>query len=360
MTPFVRRGVRELPAYRGIPAGRPRIRLDGNENPLGPSPRALEALRATESLAVSGYPSVEPLRAAWAAKLDLPPERVLITSGSGPGIMLVGELVLDPGDTCVISEPSFELYAGVCRRRGARAVAVPAEPRFRFPTAALVRAIERTPNPRLVIAGNPDNPTGAAPDLHQLEPVIDGHRSTLFLFDEAYFEFHGVTARRFLDRYDNVVITRTMSKAYGLAGLRLGCVAGDAAVIDLLGRLNAPYPVTGPALGAALAALEDDAHVAATRALMARSKSFLIAGLRRAGFECIDTCANFVLMNCRTAARAQSLTLELLRAGIAVRDRSGLPGMAGWVRVSCGTPEEIEEFSHTLLSIAGMTEAKSL
>lgn len=272
-----------------------------------------------------------------------------MTAGSGPGLALVAELTLGPMDVCVLAAPSFELYAWAAMRREARVLAIPCLRGFEFPAAGFRRVLERRdPGPRLVIIGNPDNPTGASPPRGFVPEAARRHPDTLFLIDEAYAEFTGASLIRLTHRLPNVIVARTLSKAYGLAGERVGCLVGDPGVIELLGRINIPYPITGPGAMLAVAALADQDHVRKSVRVARRGVARLVRGLKSLGIPHRSTRANFVLFRCRDDRQAAGVTGALAKRGIAVRDRSHLPQMSGWVRVSAGTPEEMDRFLREL------------
>ncbi|MBI4419623.1 MAG: aminotransferase class I/II-fold pyridoxal phosphate-dependent enzyme [Gemmatimonadetes bacterium] len=350
MTPvdgLVRDAVRGLPPYRGLTGGRPPVLLDGNENPLGPAPGVLRALAALDGRALARYPAPQALRQAWATALKVRVEEVVLTSGSGPAIALAAELVLGAGDTCVLAAPCFELYGWAAQRREARIVAVPcqADQGFAFPAGGFRRAVEGAAvPPRLVIIGYPDNPTGTAPPRELIVRLAREHRRTLFLVDEAYTEFYGSTMVPLAVKLPNLLVTRTFSKALGLAGERIGGLIGNAELIDLAARINVPYPVTAAAAALGLAALEDRRHLTDTVRQSRRAVRRLGEGLSALGQAHIVTRANFVLLNLHSEARAGAITAALARRGVAIRNRSHLPGMAGWVRISAGTDAEVERF----------------
>ena len=353
MTTFrVRDAVERLPAYRGLVGARPPVRLDGNENPLGPSPRALEALATIDAAALSRYPDIRALRKDWAAALGVAPHELLLTSGSGPALALAAELVLEPGDVCVLLEPSFELYAWAAHRRDAAVVAVRVGRDLTFPLPA-VRDVLEQDRPRLVLLGIPDNPTGVALPRRSLEALVTRHRSTLFVVDEAYGEFTGKTLLPDAVSHPNLLVARTFSKAMGLAGERVGGLVGHAMLIERLARINVPYPVTGIAARLARAALADDAHVRRTVRQVRRSKRRLVAGFDAIGASARDTSANFVLLDVGSAPRAGVVTRVLADRGVAVRDRSHLRNFAGMVRISAGTDEETDRVLEELRLLTG-------
>ena len=342
MTAFaVRDAVERLPRYRGLVGERPPVRLDGNENPLGPSPRALEVLATIDPDVLSRYPDVTGLRADWAARLGVEESELLLTSGSGPALALAAELVLDPGDHCVLLEPSFELYAWAAHRRDAAVVAVGVGRDLAFPLTAVREALDRH-QPGLVMLGSPDNPTGVGLPRRSLEALAARHRSMLFVVDEAYAEFTGKSLLPGAVAHPNVLVARTFSKAMGLAGERIGGLVGAAELIERLARINVPYPVTGVAARVAIAALADRGHVRRTVRQVRRSTRRLLAGLEEIGAVARGTAANFVLLDAGTADRAGAVTRALADRGVAVRDRSYLRNFAGMIRISAGTDEETE------------------
>jgi histidinol-phosphate aminotransferase len=220
---------------------------------------------------------------------------------------------------------------------------VPCRVGRRFPGAAFAAALQRT-GARLAFVGVPDNPTGVAPTARWLENVTARFPQTVFVVDEAYHEFFGRTCIPLVRHRPNVLVARTLSKAYGLAGARVGALIGPARLIDRLHRINMPYPVTGPAAAIALAALADQDHVRASVRAARRATRRMTRELRALRFTVTAPRTNFVLVHLRDARAARTLAAHLLRAGIAVRDRSHLPGMAGIVRISSGTEQETDRF----------------
>ncbi len=357
----VRPAVEALPSYRRLSEGRATVALDGNENPLGPSPLVAEAARLLDTSRLARYPETRPLVERWARRLGVRPDQVVLTSGSGPAIALAAELVLGPSDVCVMAAPSFELYGWAAARRDACVRAVPCsrENGFAFPSPGFRAALkDRSARPKLVILGYPDNPTGRAPSRAFLEREARRHSDVLFLVDEAYGEFYGDSVLPLAKRLSNVLIARTFSKALGLAGERIGGLIGNARLIEHLHRINVPYPVTVHAVAVGLAALEDEAHVRATVRQAKRSVGRLSKGIRALDVPCLKTRANFVLADLGSAERARTVCEALERRGVAIRDRSHLPGMAGFVRVSSGTDAEVERLlDEVRLLLAPLPEA---
>ena len=343
---LVREAVLALPPYRGLPPGpRPAVLLDGNENPLGPSPRVIAALKGQDPAGLARYPAPQALRERWAKALRVKPDEVLVTNGSGPALVLATELVLGVGDTFVLAAPSFELYAWAADRREARVVSVPCDAanHFAFPVEGFREAIEDgAVAPRLVIIGLPDNPTGTAPPVEFITGMARAHRRTLFLVDEAYVEFYGVTVVPQAVRLPNLLVSRTFSKALGLAGERIGGLIGHSSLIDLAARINLPYPVTATAGALGVAALDDVEHARETVRISRSAVKRIVAGSQAAGLPALPTRANFALVNAGSPARAAALTAALARRDVAIRNRSHLPDMAGWVRISAGTERETD------------------
>src|SRR5712671_2677796 len=222
-----RDAVKNLHAYRPPLAGRTGLRLDFNESTVGCSPRVLARLRSLDSELLARYPEREPVEKEVADFLGLDPAQVLLTNGVDEAIHLLCSTYLDPGDEALIVTPTFAMYAIFAQAEGARVVEVRAGNNFTFPENALLAQL--TPRTRLIAVANPNNPTGAAVACNVLIQIAQAAPQAAVLVDEAYFEFHGETLIDHPRQIENLFVARTFSKAYGLAGLRIGILAGEAA-----------------------------------------------------------------------------------------------------------------------------------
>ena len=343
--------VATLARERGLDPGAI-IKLASNENPLGMSPRARAALLASIDDGAR-YPdgSCFDLREALGRRHGAPSNWFCVGNGSNDILEMAASAQLAAGRSCVISQYSFAIYAIAIQARGARAIVVPAR-NFGHNLEEMAAAIED--DTHLVYVANPNNPTGtfASPDeidafLAFVPPRV------MVVLDEAYDEFLPPRLRADplarVERHPNVVVVRTFSKAYGLAGLRVGYALGRPQAIELFDRVRAPFNVSSPAQAAAAAALEDEEFLGRTLALNEAGVRQLEEGFAGLGLRFVPSRANFVLVEVGNAARVDD---QLLDAGIIVRPVAGY-GLPGWLRVSVGLPEENERLLGALARILG-------
>jgi len=316
------------------------VKLASNENALGPSPRALSALQQGLS-EIHRYPdgSCFALRAKLAARLGVKTDQLVFGCGSDEILELLVKAFLNSGDEVVHAWPAFAMYPIVAQGMGGRSRAVPLTPDFVHDLPALQAAI--TPRTRLVFICNPNNPTGTSVGAAAFDDFVSAlPEDVLLVVDEAYFEY----ARRpdfpdalaWLKRRPGTLVLRTFSKIYGLAGLRIGYGVGDFELIGYLERARHPFNVGSLAQIAALAALDDEEHVRASRRSVAAGVTYLERELSELSFRLWPTDANFLLME--TGAGSYDF---LLREGVIVRSLKGF-GLPDHVRLTIGTSEENE------------------
>lgn len=330
-----RAAVKNLHAYRPPLAGRQGLRLDFNESTIGCSPRVLEKLRSIDADTLARYPEREPVESKVADFLGLAASQVLLTNGVDEAIHLLCSTYLDSGDEAIIVAPTFAMYAIFALAEGARVVQVLAGENFAFPLQeVLARINSRT---RLIAVANPNNPTGAAVSSEILIQVTEAAPQAALLVDEAYFEFHGETMLNSANRPANLFVARTLSKAYGLAGLRIGILAGEAGQMEMVRRAASPYNVNAVALAVLPEALRDQEYIKNYVAEVQHGRGQLEQELRRLGLHYWPSRANFVLLRVGPAHRE---FIQALRArGILVRDRNSDPGCEGCVRLTVGSNE---------------------
>jgi len=342
-----RAAVKNLHAYRPPLAGRTGLRLDFNESTVGCSPRVLARLRSLDSELLARYPEREPVENEVASFLGLDPAQVLLTNGVDEAIHLLCSTYLDPGDEALIVVPTFAMYAIFAQAEGARVVEVRAGDNFTFPAQDLLAQL--SPRTRLIAVANPNNPTGAAVAGNVLIQIAQAAPQAAVLVDEAYFEFHGESLidETRIDQtrqLDNPFVARTFSKAYGLAGLRIGILAGEARQMAMVRRVASPYSVNAAALAVLPEALQDQEYVGRYVAQVLRNRERLQQELGKLGLHYWPSHANFVLV------RIGSAHAELVRAlrdrGILVRDRHSDrhsdPRCEGCVRLTVGSDEHTE------------------
>lgn len=333
------------------------VKLASNENPLGPSPRALEALRRALS-DVARYPdgSGYALKRKLSARLGVPTTGLTLGNGSSDILDFAVRAFVTAGAEVVFSEHAFAIYSILARAAGARAVEVKAEG-WGHDLAAMRAAVG--PGTRLVFIANPNNPTGTWLRAAALEAFVrDLSAHVVVVIDEAYFEYasHPATgaadypnALAWVERYPNLIVARTFSKAYGLAGLRVGYGVSQPAAADLLNRVRPPFNVNSLALAAAAAALDDEEHLRRTLAATQQGMDQLVRGLGALGLGHIPSVGNFVCVD--LGQPAAPLYERLLREGVIVRPLANY-GMPNHLRVTVGLPEENDRFLKALEKIS--------
>ncbi len=322
------------------------IKLDSNENPFGPSPRALEAMRAALA-AQHSYPDDDctDLRRRLAAHHGLAPEQILVGAGSTELISLLCFTMLGPGLNAVTSERSFIVYAMATRAAGGQLIEAPMQ-NDAFDLDALLAAInEQT---RIVFVANPNNPTGTMLDAGALDRFLgEVPAHVVVILDEAYFEFahHFAVARKvdyshsldYIAQGKSVIVLRTFSKVHGLAGLRIGYGIGPTELLAYCARMQSTFSVSSIAQAAAIAALDDQQHIARTVASNVSQAQVLGVGLSEFEYRVVPTSANFLY--CDVNQDAASFAEKLRAEGVSVRPLAAW-GAPSCVRVSIGTPEQ--------------------
>ncbi len=317
------------------------LRLSANESPLGPSPRVIEALKR-EAARAHLYPdggSTE-LRAVLGARLGVAPNWLIAGNGADELLALIARAAYDPVDEVVIPDPAFEPYGTEATLSGAAVVRSPLKG---YETDLDDMRRRMTPRTKAVMICTPHNPASTIVPRREIERFLDslGAAPPLVILDEAYRDFcddpetaDGVDLVR---RYPTVIALRTFSKIAGLAGLRIGYAIARAESIERLNRVRAPFNVNRLAQVAAVAALDDNAHLERTRALVLAERSRLRAALERRGAFAPLSQANFLLV--KAGEEATPIRQALLQAGILVRDGAGV-GFPGHLRIAVGTPEQ--------------------
>ena len=350
-----RAAVKSLHAYRPPLAGREGLRLDFNESTIGCSPRVLARLRSLDAEAFARYPEREPVEGQVADFLGLDAAQVLLTNGVDEAIHLLCSTYLEPGDEAIVVVPTFAMYAIFAHAEGARVVQILAGEDFAFPLESLLSRI--SPCTRLIAVANPNNPTGAAVTCESLLQVARVAPQAAVLVDEAYFEFHGETILNHAARPANVFGARTFSKAYGLAGLRIGILAGDAGQMAMVRRVASPYNVNAAALAALPEALRDQHYVERYVAEVQHGRGVLEQELSTLGLHYWPSRANFVLVR---VGPAHAEFIQALRAlGILVRDRNADPGCEGCVRLTVGAYEHTQILIGALRDVVGKLRLSS-
>ena len=346
--------IEELARDYGI-AERDIVKLASNENPRGPSSKVRAAI-ADAAAGVTRYPDGNgfALKQALAARFAVGSEQIVLGNGSNDILELASQAFLRPGDHTVYAQHAFAVYPLATQARGAVGIEVPARD-LGHDLAAMRAALTR--ETRIVFVANPNNPTGSWLPPREVEAFVASvPREVLVVLDEAYNEYlepaQQADSAAWVARYPNLLVSRTFSKAYGLAGLRVGYGIADASVADLLNRVRQPFNVNSIAQAAALAALADVEYVAESARLNREGMRELERGLDALGVAHVPSHANFLLVRAGVAGDAAPVYEALLRAGVIVRP-VGSYGLPGYLRVTVGLPDENARFLRALAAALG-------
>ncbi len=324
------------------------IKLASNENPYPPSPKVIKAI-CKAALTVNRYPdgSCFELRQKLAKRLKVAPQQLVFGCGSDEVIVMAVRSFVEPGDEVVMAKPSFLVYSLASAAAGAKLVEVPLNG-LRYNLPAMKAAV--TSRTKIVFIGNPDNPAGLYPTKPELDEFLKGFPEDVLVFlDEAYFEY--IKAKdypdtvRLLKKRKNLVVARTFSKIYGLAGLRVGYGVADIEIAGILDRAREPFNVTSLAQAAALAALDDDKYYLRIIKEQTAERERLCVALAAMGLEFSKGATNFIQV--RVAKDSGEVVLALMKSGVIVRDMSAW-GLKNFIRVSIGTPSENTRFLKVL------------
>ncbi|MFO8236842.1 MAG: histidinol-phosphate transaminase [Prochlorococcaceae cyanobacterium] len=357
--PPARQEVENLQAYSAPLEGRRGLlRLDFNENTIGPSPKVVEAIRAIPADHIAIYPEYDGLREAVVANLSasrddgtaalahpLGPDQVGLFNGVDAAIHAIFHAYGDRGETLLTTSPTFGYYTPCARMQGMAIEAIPYEgPEFAFPLVAIRRVLLDEPRPRLLLVCNPNNPTGTRLAPRLILELAAAAPRTLVVVDELYEAFTGDSVLPLADfaATPNLLVLRSLAKTAGLAGLRIGFAIGATPVVDRIGRVTGPYDINSFAVTAAHAALADQAYTDAYVAEVLRARAWLVARLQAAGVRHHAAGGNYLLI--WPEAPAAEVERRLREAGILVRSMAGKPLIEGALRVSLGTTEQMQRF----------------
>lgn len=331
--------LKNVPQYHPPLTGRAGLRLDFNENTIGCSPRVLARLLQLTADDLARYPEREAVEARVAEFLNLDPSQLLLTNGVDEAIHLLCQTYLDPGDEALIVVPTYSMYRIYAAAAGANVITVPSGEDLEFPTDGVLNHL--SPRTRLIAIANPNNPTGAVVPREDLLRIAQAASNVALLIDEAYFEFYGLTLLDQCAQISNLFVARTFSKAYGLAGLRTGVLAGSADQMHLVRRVCSPYNVNAIALASLPEALADRDYICHYVNEVIESRTRLEQALTDTGVPFWPSRANFVLARVgATQQDSAAFVGEMRNIGILVRDRSSDPGCQGCVRITLGSREQ--------------------
>jgi histidinol-phosphate aminotransferase len=335
--PTPRARVQAMREYHPPLGDRDAMRLDFNENTVACSPKVREVLGRISAGSLTRYPERAPVEAVVAEYLGLAPAQVALTNGVDEAIHVLFEAFLDKGDELLLPVPTYTMYEIYASATDARAIGVQAADDLQFPFERLLAAI--SPRTKIIAIANPNSPSGSAATRAQLLEIAARAPQAVLLVDEAYYHFHGETIVDLIGVIPNLMMARTFSKAYGLAGLRLGLLAGPVELMRWVKRVLSPYSVNSLALACLPPALEDAAYLDWYVGEVLAARAEFETALETAGVRRWPSRANFVLVE--IGARHKEFTRLMSAAGVLVRDRSSDPGCEGCVRITIGTREQM-------------------
>ena len=343
-----REAVLRMPPYEASGGGRlGKLRLDSNENTIGASPRVIEALiQYVNEERVAVYPEYAAAKHDLAAFFGVDLDDFILTSGTAEAIKVLTDTYIDDGDDVIVLQPSDPMHRFYAEVAGAKVREIPyRREKLAFPLEELLDAI--TPATRAVLISNPNDPTGAGTSRANLEKILERATNSAIMIDEAYYEFCGVTALGMINDYPNLFVSRTFSKAYGLAAMRIGCLFSQSENVEFLHKTQSPFSVNTIATVAARAAIQDKGYIEKYVTEVLAARELLYVGLEELGIKYYESKANFVLID--LGERAIPICDELRARGVLVRDQGcQIPGS---VRVTIGTREQVRRFLTELVEI---------
>lgn len=332
-----RRMVLSMPEYHPPLAGRNALRLDFNENTFAASPKVIARLRETTAEDLTKYPEREGVEAVTAAHFGLDANQVLLTNGVDEAIHIVCVALLEEDDEAIICTPTFFMYEVSARMMAPHLIRVQADASLAFPYERFAAAI--TPRTKLIVISSPNNPTGAVVSREHILAICAQAPHAAVLVDEAYYHFHGETVLDDIKRVPNLLVARTFSKAYGMASLRIGMLAGSAELMRYMRKVSSPYNVNGVALDCLPIALADEAYIAWYAEQVRLGLARTMDRLRELNVDFFPSHANFVLM--KIGPKHAELVKAMRSRGVLLRDRSADPGCDGYVRITIGVEDHV-------------------
>lgn len=343
-----KKSVQEMKPYNPPLEGRRDfVRLDFNENTIGPSYKVIEAIRNVALNELGAYPEYSPFKKKLAKYLKVRYEEVAITNASDEAIKLVIDTFMENGDEIIIPVPTFPMFRFYAEVAGVKVREILYNKDLSFPTSKVIDALnEKT---KIVVIVNPNSPTGTLVDERDIIKIIKKAKNSIVLLDEAYYQFSGKSMKKLVRKYDNLVILQTFSKAFGLAGLRLGYIISNKENIKSLTKANSPYSVNSLAVKAAMAAIEDSRYVKKYVSMVQESRKLLKKFLQDFGIRFFDSRANFILVD--FGNKAKKIEKELKKKGILVRSQSDKPLLKGCVRITLGAKSQTLKLIKSLVEV---------
>ncbi len=339
LRPSPRARVQAMKEYHPPLGNRDAMRLDFNENTIACSPTVREVLSRISGGDLTRYPERAPVERVVAKHLGVLPEQVMLTNGVDEAIHVLFETYLEAGDELLLPVPTYTMCEVYASATDARVVTVQAGSDLQFPYERLLSAI--TPRTKIVAIANPNSPSGSIATREQIIELAQRAPQAVVLVDEAYFHFYGGTVIDLIDKVPNLLIARTFSKAYGLAGLRLGLLAGPVGLVQWIRRVLSPYSVNSLALACLPPALDDSAYLGWYVEEVIAARAEFESALDAVHLRRWPSQANFILVE--VGPKHAEFVGLMSAGGVLVRDRSSDPGCDGCVRITIGTREQMRE-----------------
>ena len=353
-----RRAIQSLESQGAPSEGRAgKLRLDMNENTAGPSAAVVRAVqRAARDGQLGTYPEYRAARVALARHFGVPARQLLLTNGIDDGLKLICDTFVDPGDILLLPDPTFTMYRFFHSVAGGKTVLLPYGRNFRLPLGRLLDALrpKRGRPPRWLVLANPNNPTGTLIPQAELKLILRSAPDTLVVVDEAYFDYSGETVLPWIEQYPNLAVTRTFSKAHGLAALRLGTIFACQELADSLRRAQPVFPVNALALAGALESIRHPEAVRKHVDRVLRARTLLCRFLDSLGVPYAPSAANFVFAS--FGENATEIARRLEKRGILVRHWPNNSRLRRCFRIGIGTMAEMRKFVSALESLRELVE----
>jgi len=352
-----RKSYDRLNKYRPPLEGRGgKMRLDFNENTVGCAPQVVRALRrALNPDQLATYPEYEMARAKLARHFRVRPQQLVLTNGTDDAIKVICETFVEPGDVLLVPAPTFPVYQFFHEAAGGRTTRIYYDENFRIPLGEVLRELKR--GVRWAAFANPNNPTGTMVPKRELRAMLEAAPDTAFVVDEAYYEFSGETVLPWVRKYPNLIVTRTFSKAHGLAALRLGCILTNAETAEVMRRGQNPFAANSLALVGALAAAEN-AHYAHRFAEVVReNRAWLCRWLEVQEIPYVPSKANFVLA--QLGPNSPAIGKRLRAKNILIRDWNYDPRLRGFLRFTIGSKTQMQTLRRELGRLRRLIETRN-
>ncbi|MBW2990030.1 histidinol-phosphate transaminase [Candidatus Woesearchaeota archaeon] len=325
------------------------LRLDFNENTIGCSPKALAAINSIKEEDISSYPEYGKFKAKLAGSIKVKPEQLMVTNAADEAIMVVMQAYIEKQDQVILPVPTFAMFRFYASLMEAEIKEVLYKKSLEFPCKKVLDSI--TKKTRMVILCSPNNPTGTIISKDDVIKVIEkaDKNDAIVLLDEAYYQYSGQECLGLIEKYSNLIIIRTFSKAYGMAGLRLGYAVSNREMIKDLMKVCSPYSANAVSMAAASAAIYDIDYVRWYVEEVKKAKKIVYGGLKKLGIAAYPSHANFILA--KFPNRADEVVKKLKEKKILVRDRSSYPLLKDCIRISIGTVKQAKVFLDALKEV---------